>query len=103
MPGARRWTAASVLAVASLCVGSAAAQDAAQPPAQPLPVVRSIHITGAKELSEDFARRALAVEVGQPLPDTPEKLAAKLTRRYENEGYSFAHVTAELDEAAGAF
>jgi hypothetical protein len=79
----------------------ASAQDppaSAQTPA----LVRELHITGTKELSQTIVRRAMRVEVGQPLPDTPEHLAAAVSRRYQQDGYTFAHATAAFDEAAGA-
>ncbi len=85
----------------SLCAPIALlAQDV---PVQPAAIVRSVEIRGAKELSEQAIRKALGVQPGQPLPDTPEQLAEKVARFYRDEGYTFARVTPQLDAASGVF
>jgi hypothetical protein len=63
--------------------------------------VREVAISGAKELSEEAVRRAVPVEIGQPLPDTPEHLAEGVVRRYQDDGYSFAHATGTFEAATG--
>jgi hypothetical protein len=69
--------------------------------AQDVPV-RSIHVTGAKELSEDTIRHAIPVETGQPLTDSLERIGEAVTKRYEDDGYTFAHAEATFDAATGA-
>jgi hemolysin activation/secretion protein len=76
------------------------AQDPPAPPPQPPATVREI-TGGTKELSEKEVRRAVSVEIGQPLPDTPEHLAEGVVRRYQDDGYSFAHATGTFDAATG--
>ena len=77
------------------------AQDPPAPPLQPPAVVREVAIGGTNELSEDAVRRAVPVEIGHPLPDTPEHLAEGVVRRYQDDGYSFAHATGTFDAATG--
>ena len=76
------------------------AQDVPPTP-QAAPLVRSIRLTGTKEVSDRTIEEALGVRAGQPLPDTTEHLSGKIERLYRDEGYSFARVHAEFDAAAG--
>jgi len=76
------------------------AQDVPSAP-QATPFVRSILLTGTKEVSDRAIQEVLGVRVGQPLPDTPEHLSEKIERHYRDEGYSFARVHAEFDAASG--
>src|SRR5437899_6865351 len=76
------------------------AQDASPAP-QAAPLVRSIRLTGTKEVSDRTIQAVLGVRVGQPLPDTPEHLSQTIERLYRDEGYSFARVHAEFDAASG--
>jgi outer membrane protein assembly factor BamA len=69
------------------------AQDV-QPPVQPAPVVRSIKISGTKEISTRALQESLGVRVGEPLADSPEHLAQKIERQYHEEGYVFARASA---------
>jgi hypothetical protein len=93
----------AVIPVLALCT-SASITSAQDTPAsqQTSPIVREIHVTGTKELPEAVVRRVMRVEVGEPLPDTPERLAAAVARRYEQDGYTFAHATATFDSNTGA-
>ena len=63
--------------------------------------VRTITITGANELSEETILRAIPVEVGQPLREPPERIADAVKRRYEEDGYTFAHADAAFDASTG--
>ncbi len=76
------------------------AQDVPPTP-QAAPLVRSIRLTGTKEVSDRTIEEALGVRAGQPLPDTTEHLSGKIERLYRDEGYSFARVHAEFDAASG--
>src|SRR5690349_3393632 len=63
------------------------------------PVVRDIHVAGAREQSESAIVEAARVEVGRPLPVPPDRvddLAARIVRFYRDEGYTFANVTASF-------
>jgi len=77
------------------------AQDGA-PPAQPqAPLVRSITVTGAKEIPTAAIEDAIRVRAGEPLPDTPDHITQTIERHYREEGYSFARVKTDYDAASG--
>jgi hypothetical protein len=78
----------------------ARAQDP-PPPQQPPTLVTDIRITGAKELSPEAVRRAIHVEIGQPLVDPPDRIAEAVVRRYREDGYTFARPTVTVDQATG--
>src|SRR5436190_1643800 len=63
--------------------------------------VRAVTISGAHELSDDTIRRAIRVQVGDPLPESPDRIAETVTRRYHNEGYTFAHADVAFDSGTG--
>jgi len=93
----------AILAVAWLCLivpAGALAQDppAAQPSA---PIVRSIAITGAKEVAEKAILEAIGVKPGQPLTSTADQVAETVRLHYVDEGYTFARVTAAFDASSG--
>src|SRR4051812_14286981 len=67
---------------------------------QPEPV-GAIRITGAKEIPANAVRDALRVKIGEPLADTPERIAEAVTRQYRGEGYTFARVKATFDPSSG--
>jgi len=97
---------AAAAASASLLVLApvAMAQSSAQNPAQQspaAPIVRSITITGARELPEPRIRIELHAREGATLPEPPEDLSRHLEDVYSDEGYSFAHVTAAFDAPTG--
>ncbi|HYM22186.1 MAG TPA: hypothetical protein VEU08_03225 [Vicinamibacterales bacterium] len=84
-----------------LASGLAAAQDTAQPPEQPRPIVNDVRIDGAKELGRSVILRAGNVTVGERLPADPVVIAGDVGNRYRDEGYTFARVTARFDEPTG--
>src|SRR5438477_12060116 len=97
MPGLRPLAVAACLgALAS----SAPAQDRAQPPGASR-TIRSINITGAKELSEDAVRREVPVQIGIATSDSIEHIAETLEHHYHDQGYTFAQVTPLFDAATG--
>ena len=63
--------------------------------------VRTILITGAKELSHDTIHRAIPVEVGVPLTESPQRVAEAVQKRYQDDGYTFARADAAFDAATG--
>ena len=67
----------------------------------PAPPIRAVHITGAKEIAPQAIEDALRVKIGEPLVDTPERLAESVTRQYQREGYTFARVKATFDAESG--
>src|SRR5205814_7187160 len=79
-----------------------AAQDPPAAPQPPAPEVRSITITGAKELSPVVVRHEAGVREGEPLRDTPEEISTRIRRAYREEGYTFASAKVELDPDTGA-
>jgi len=100
-----RATAWPILAGAWLCLSAPTgllAQDV-PPVAQPsTPILRSIVITGAKELPEQAVLDTIGVAAGQPLIETPDHIAETIQRHYKNEGYTFARVDAQFDAESGA-
>ena len=91
----------STAVIAGACVllmmpAALAAQN--QPPGPP---VREVTISGAREIAPQALRDALRVIVGEPLPDTPERLGETVARQYREEGYSFARVKTSFDAASG--
>ncbi len=84
----------------SVCAPAAIfAQDA---PVQPAAIVQSIEIRGTREIAEAAVRRTLGVQTGQPIPDTPDRLADRIAQHYHDEGYTFARVTPQFDPVSGA-
>jgi Surface antigen variable number repeat len=63
--------------------------------------VRTILITGAKELSQDTIRHAIPAEVGAPLTETPEGIAEAVQKRYRDEGFSFARADVTFEASTG--
>jgi len=89
---------AAVVAGAWLSLALSAALLAQDLPPAP---VRTIHITGARELSSQTIQESIRVTIGEPLPDTPERLGEAVARQYRSEGYTFARVKTAFDAAAG--
>jgi outer membrane protein assembly factor BamA len=81
------------------------AQDPPSTVVQPVPIVREIRISGAKELSDDVVRRAAGVAVGEPLAEPQSGAADRITesvqRKYRDEGYSFANAHVSFDPSSG--
>lgn len=92
----------AVVAAACLSLLLTAAARAGQDQPPPVAVVlRAINITGARELAPQAIQETLRARVGEPLPDTPERLGDAVTRQYRDEGYTFAKVKAAFDNATG--
>src|SRR5471030_2593161 len=95
----------SLLVLGVCCWATAPAVFAQEPAAvspQQAPLLRSIRITGNKEMAEPALREALRVTAGQPLTDTPERVAERLESQYHEEGFTFARVRADFDAPSGA-
>jgi hypothetical protein len=89
----------AVLAGACLSVLTSAALGAQDLPASP--PVRALHITGAREISSQTIQEALHVRVGEPLAETPDRIAESVQRQYRDEGYTFARVKASFEASSG--
>jgi outer membrane protein assembly factor BamA len=83
----------------SLPVRAEAPLQDPQPQAVPL---KSVKIVGSQELDQESILDAGRLRIGEPLPAPPAEIADKVEHRYHDEGFTFAEVTAEFDEAAGA-
>jgi hypothetical protein len=88
------------LAVLAPVVSSAQEPQPAQPP--PRPIVRSIAITGVKEIAEPTIRTELGLREDEPLPAAPDEIGRRLEDFYRKEDFTFARVTSTFDEASGA-
>ena len=91
----------SPIVVAGVCLVvlapiAASAQD--PPPA----IIRSIVITGAREIAEPTVRAELRVRAGDPLVGTPDEISRGIEALYRREDFTFARVTTTLDGADGA-
>ena len=80
--------------VAGVLLGSLAAVTHAQDqsPPQALATLRGVRVTGAKEIPEAEVIGTARVRVGEPLPDSPDRIAQTVEHRYGDEGYTFATV-----------
>ena len=75
---------------------AASAQEA------PAPTVRSIVITGAKEIAEPTIRAELHVRAGEPLLTTPDEISRTVEALYRREDFTFARITTTFDAPEGA-
>ena len=101
----RSAAAAAGVSLALFAPAAARAQGGGQPPtaqSQPAPIVRSIAVTGARELGEKRVRLELHAREGATLSEPPADIARHLEELYQEEGYTFARVTAAFDEPSGA-
>src|SRR5918993_3514821 len=79
---------------------SVATQDQIQqPPGAP---IKTVNISGLQELDEASVLDAAGVRVGDPLAQPVDDIAAAVERKYRDEGFAFAEVTATFDDASGA-
>jgi hypothetical protein len=92
--------AALAAALAATNVPVAAQDTSPQPPSTA--IVRSITITGNKELPNADLIRAGRLHLREPLPDDVDRVASRIERHYRNVGYSFARVTGAWDATSGA-
>jgi hypothetical protein len=103
MPGCRALLAFVALSLPSAFVPAAHAQDpVSTAPAARFPTVRAVHPFGARELSAGETIEAIHVRIGEPLPAPLDRLEKAVERRYSDEGYPFARVTAAFDADSGA-
>ncbi len=89
------------LVVVAACVLAATSPLRAQDTIATGPTIRSIRVSGARELADAAVIRASGVAVGEPLDATLDQLRDRVEQRYRDAGYSFARVTPLFDDAAG--
>jgi len=77
------------------------AQDTAPSPQTSAAVVRSIAISGSKEIAERAILDTAQLKTGAAVPDTPDNISRTIERLYRDEGYTFARATAAFDDASG--
>jgi len=83
-----------LLVLLSLGVSTASTQEA---PAQPQPIVQTLHVDGATVFSRDDILGMLNLREGSPLPKPPAEIARTLQEAYERDGYSEARVTSAFE------
>ncbi len=66
------------------------------------PVLKTISVVGAQELDQPSILAAGRLHVDEPLPAAVDEIANDIERRYRDEGFTFAEVTAAFDEPTGA-
>jgi Surface antigen variable number repeat/Omp85 superfamily domain len=93
--------ARSLSTLVAACALATAVPLSAQAPSSGDQTVRSVRVTGAKELSESAVARSSRVSTGEPLPVDLEIIRDRVERHYRDEGYTFARVTPSFDEATG--
>ena len=99
-----RTTAGPVLAGAWLCLIAPLGllAQGAPPGRQPsAPILRSVVITGAKEVAEKAILDVAGLKPGQPFADTPDHISETIERHYRDEGYTFARVETRFDAESG--
>jgi hypothetical protein len=70
------------------------------PASQPeQPVLSDVRFIGASIYTADELERRYDLAAGMRLKEPPERVAERIQKRYARDGYSFAKVTATLDEA----
>ncbi len=90
------------LSLGLTCVPAArAAQDTPRTTQPPAPEIRSITITGAKELSPAVVRAEAGVREGEPLRGTTDEISTRIRRAYRAEGYTFASAKVDFDTDTG--
>lgn len=104
--GGRRATGRALLLAGAWLWLASPVGLSAQPPDAPAQtsavVVRSIAISGEKEIAQRAILDQARLKVGEPLPDTPDNISRAIERHYRDEGYAFARATTTFDEASGA-
>jgi hypothetical protein len=75
------------------------AQDLSPAAAQPPITIRTIVISGTRELPEETVRQAVPVEVDAPTSEPLEHIRDAVERRYREAGFTFARVTPIFDAA----
>src|SRR5688572_17733339 len=84
----------------SIPAADAFGQDPAPASPQPeQPVLSDIRIVGASIYSAEELQRRHGLAAGTRLDEPPETVADRIRKYYASNGYSFATVTATLDEA----
>jgi hypothetical protein len=69
-------------------------------PASPdQPVISRVRIVGASIYTDEELQARHRLQVGARLPQAPDAVAADIRRRYARDGYTFAEVSAGVDEA----
>ncbi len=89
------------LAAGLLAMAVLAAPASAQTPAPPLPAFIELVTEGVSVFTPTEIRWALRLEDHAPLPEPPDDLADRLSRRYAREGYTRTTVRASFDAATG--
>jgi hypothetical protein len=92
------------IGIAGVCLAvlAPAASSAQDPQPEPPPIVRSIAITGIKEIAEPTVRAELRLREGEPLPAPADEIGRRLEDLYRREDFSFARVTTTFEAATGA-
>jgi surface antigen-like variable number repeat protein len=92
------------IGIAGVCLAvlAPAASSAQDPQPEPPPTVRSIAISGTKEIAEPTIRAELRLREGEPLPAPADEIGRRLEDLYRREDFSFARVTTTFDTATGA-
>jgi hypothetical protein len=86
--------------VAGACLAAVApATSSAQD--QPRPTVRSIAITGVKELAEPTVRAELRVGENEPLSESTDEISRRIEDLYRREDFTFARATTTFDAPTG--
>jgi outer membrane protein assembly factor BamA len=65
------------------------------------PILKTVSVVGAQELDQPSILSAGRLQVDQPLPSPVDEIAIDIERRYRDEGFTFAEVTAAFDEPTG--
>lgn len=97
-----RGVPARVMAGCMLVASAAAAAPSQDAPAAPQPeerVISDVRIEGASIYTPEEIKRRHGLLPGTQLREPPDAIASDIRRRYARDGYTFAEVSASLDEA----
>ena len=86
-------------AVAGWLLSATPAVASQDPAPQEQPPISDVRITGASVYTPDELQRRHGLAAGTRLKGTPEVLASEIRKRYADDGYVFAEVTATFDAA----
>lgn len=98
MRGVAHYVVTAVLLGISAGPAAASLQDPAAPP-EPEQLIAEVRIVGASVYTTEEIQRRFGLSPGARLKESTNDLADEIRRRYTTDGYTFAEVTAQIDEA----
>lgn len=98
MRRAATYVIAGLMLAGSVHAARASPQDPVAAPQPDQPVLSDVRIVGASIYTAEELQRRYDLAAGARLEESPERVGQRIQKRYARDGYSFAKVTATLDE-----